>query len=116
MIALAAFLGLALTGASACAAAPDGSARAERFMASRAQQITAAPRIDRVVGRVSGLVCDDRYDPAKGQVDVLKQLQAKALQRGGDGVIGLQFIQVTNTRSPCWHGVAATGLAVIYAR
>jgi uncharacterized protein YbjQ (UPF0145 family) len=62
------------------------------------------------------LVCNVRYDPAKGQADALKQLQARALEHGGDGVIGVQFSQVTNARSPCWHGVEATGLAVIYVR
>ncbi len=81
-----------------------------------AKQVADAAGIKRVVGPVSGVACNDRYDLAKGQAEALKQLQARAVEQGGDGVTGVQFTQITNTRSPCWRGVEATGLAVSYAR
>jgi uncharacterized protein YbjQ (UPF0145 family) len=64
---------------------------------------------------VSGSACDARYDLQRGEAEALKLLQARALAHGGDGVASVRFTQVTNTRSPCWHGVEATGLAVAYA-
>jgi uncharacterized protein YbjQ (UPF0145 family) len=72
--------------------------------------------IKRVLGPVSVFACHGRDDLTKNQAEALKQLQARAVQRGGDGVTGVQFTQVSNTRSPCWHGVEATGVAVVYTR
>lgn len=116
-LALAALLGLGLSGTATCApdaitTGPSGSLGAERSQMADAD----TPEIQRVVGPVSVSACHDRYDPAKAQAEALKQLQARALQHGGDGVIKVRFTQVTNSRSPCWHGVEATGLAVIHAR
>jgi hypothetical protein len=87
-----------------------------RLQTSGTSQVANASAIKRVVGPVSVFACHGIYDVTQNQEAALKQLQARALQHGGDGVTEVQFTQVTNSRSPCWHGVKATGLAVIYAR
>jgi uncharacterized protein YbjQ (UPF0145 family) len=114
--AFATLLSVALAGMSACA--PDAvavrpSGSLQTYGAIQGAQTAA---IKRVVGPVSVFACRASYDVAKNQAAALKQLQARALQHGGDGVTGVQFTQITNTRSPCWHGVEATGLAVVYTR
>jgi uncharacterized protein YbjQ (UPF0145 family) len=114
--AFATLLGLALAGLSACAPGavllrPSGSLQVDG-----ARQGANTAGIKQVVGSVSVFACHDRYDLTKSQAEALKQLKARALQHGGDDVTGVQFTQVTNTRSPCWHGVKATGLAVVYTR
>ncbi len=115
-VAIATLLGLASAGLGACAPDADMLRRAASLPTYDADHGAGAPAILRVVGPVSGLVCNNRYDPAKGQAEALKQLQVRALQHGGDAVTDVKFTQVSNVRSPCWHGVEATGLAVISAR
>jgi hypothetical protein len=105
LVAFAALSGLASAGTSACASDAVPLTRSAN-----------TPGITRVVGPVRGTVCDNPYDAVKGQAKALEQLQALAVEHGGNGVTGVRFAQVTNRRSPCWHGVEATGLAVIYAR
>ncbi len=114
--ALAAFLGMISAGMSAHAADTSASGNSVALFSPDSKQVADAPSIKRVIGRVSGSACNEPYDSAKAQADALKKLQARALQQGGDGVTEVQFTQVTNTRSPCWHGVEATGVAVIYQR
>jgi hypothetical protein len=114
--ALAALLGFGSAGALACATETAVTAPSATLPDHGADQAANTPGIERVVGPVRGSACSHRYDTAKAQAEALKQLQARAVARGGNGVTAVQFMQVTNTRSPCWHGVEATGLAVIYAR
>ncbi len=116
IFAFAAVLGIALAGISACASDTALAGRSGGLSVYGAKVIAAASGIERVVGPVAGLACGDRYYPAKGQAEALRQLQAGARARGGDGVTSVQFAQVSNARSPCWHGVEATGLAVVYSR
>ena len=115
-VVFAALLGVASAEMSARVTDAAVLGRAENPSGAAAQPSAEPPRIKRLVGVVSSSACDARYDPTKAQAEALRRLQARARARGGDGVSGVQFTQVTNTRSPCWHGVEATGLAVIYER
>jgi uncharacterized protein YbjQ (UPF0145 family) len=114
--AFAAFVGIVLAGLSACAPAAAMVQPSENLQTYGASQVANTSAIKRIVGPVRVFACQARYDVMQNQAAALKQLQARALQHGGDGVTEVQFTQVINTRSPCWHGVEATGLAVIYAR
>ncbi len=112
----AALVGLASAGLSACASDTRSWGPSASLPASLSKPASDTPGLKRVVGPFSGLVCNDRYDPKRAQTEALKRLQARALAEGATDVFGVRFSQITNTRSPCWHGTEATGFATTLLR
>jgi hypothetical protein len=115
---------LALTPAAAslagCATLPISHLAGDPGFVSRAGQLpvfgpsaaTPPPKVRAQIGRVYSLSCHFRYAPLEGQAEAVEKLRIRALARGADGIVGLRMSLITNTRSPCWHGFEASGLAV----
>jgi hypothetical protein len=83
------------------------------FTASTASQ---QPTIVSVVRRVRAVSCNHRFDLKIGEADALNQLKGWALAVGGNGLVGVKSDLIINTKSPCWHGYEATGVAVVFDR
>ena len=74
------------------------------------------PRIVSVVQHVRAVSCNHRFDLKIGEANSLDQLKMQALAVGGNGVINVKSELIVNTKSPCWHGFEATGVAVVFDR
>ena len=78
-------------------------------------EVSAMPNIQTTLGELRADSCKYRYSPPSvGRQASLAQLRARAAMKGANGIAHLRYLLITNSRSPCWHGVEASGVAVVF--
>jgi len=83
------------------------------FTASTA---SLAPPVVRIVGPVEGHACRSMpTDTAPTEAAALRQLQARAMLAGANGLVDVTFShEGTDLGSNCWRSVTASGTAVVF--
>ena len=77
-----------------------------------------APPVERIIGPREGHSCRSMpTDPAPTDAAALRQLQARALLAGANGLVDVSFSRAgTDVGSNCWQSVTASGTAVVFRR
>jgi len=89
--------------------------RSSSFPAYTEDAASAMPRVRATLGPVRFEMCKYRDSPPSvGEQAALAQLRARAAMMSANGVAHLRFASITDRRSPCWRGVDASGLAVVF--
>jgi uncharacterized protein YbjQ (UPF0145 family) len=115
-MALLAFGALTLAGCgSFLPVAEESGATVPYFTASTA---SLAPPIARIIGPVEGHSCKNLLtDPPATEEAALRQMQARALTIGADGIVDVSFSRAgTSLGTNCWQSVSASGTAVMFER